>query len=330
MKALLLISLILPMMAQANMCPGGNPKMNQYLNQTTWKSHKVSQPGVNLSLDGYLDKDNNFFPEEVYTKTVQRSVVKVDPLNEDYKGFLKFCSQYDNTSAFILTSFRKAEAMNRYHISTQYLPDMKKFSNDPYQMIKTHRYKVSIELSPDSIISQQNFSDQLKSQIEDSIMSQLQPQSPIGSYDITLTNWDDFTCDLIQGKAKINIIREMYSEDLFIEKQERIQSNDAAQIYKSWRDSIKGQVAGDELFFKAGLVFESLKQQNKIAQVENEVGLEFVRKVVSPGLSGFKSLGQNQLLCTTESLQKYEADYTEFQINVEFAFDKTTSLSGGE
>ncbi len=330
MKALLIMSLLLPMISQAKICSGENPKMNQYLNQTTWKTHRVSQPGVSLSLDGYLDKDNNFFPEEVFTKTVQTSIVKPDPSNEDYKGFLKFCAKYDNTSAFVLTSFRKAEAMNRYQLKTQYLPDTKQFSNDPYQLIKTNQFKVSIELSPDSIISQQNFPEELKSQIEDAILTQLKPNSPIGSYEITLTNWDDFACDLIQGKAKINIVREMYSEDLFIEREERIQNKDAQQIYSSWSESLKGKLSSDELFFKAGIVFESLKQQNKIAQVQNDVALEFIRKVVSPDQTGVKLMKFTQLQCTTESLQKYEAEYTQFQINVQFAVDKTSSLMAGE
>lgn len=329
MKKLILLSSLVSGMAQANFCPQATPLMKQYQSQKNWVKKEVSEPGVQLKIKGYVDSDNNFFIEEDVARVEQGAKLSIDPLNNDSGAFKTFCSDYENNGD-ILTAFRESNGGNKYHLNLRYLPKLSGFMNDPFHGIKTHRFKVSVEVSPDSLIGRLSRKQELQQEIVREIEAQLNEGTPVGSYNLTLTNWDDFACDLVQGKAQLGISREMYSEDAFVTMNEVISDLDVKQIYREWRSQLQSVKNRDELMFTAGMVLQTLQNNGTVSEVSTNTALKMMTQFYQPGKTGLSLLADQELACLSDSLQDYDREYTQYKYNVFFKVNKSESLGQGE
>ena len=330
MKQLIhIILLLVPSFTWANFCPHAEPQVKKYQDQRQWEELQLSQDGIQLQVEGYIDGMNNFYPEGVSTRTEQKVILFADQENPEFKNFYQNCKKYDS-NGIILTAFRRDSSTNKYRMKMRYLPELKEFNNTPFGEVKTHRFEVFVDFDSDSLIGRLPLAPMLKEEIRQEIANQLSDETPIGEYDITLTNWDDFACDLIQGKAKVNIVRDSYSEDTFVKMHEIVRKKDVFRVYDQWKDKLSKSQSRDDLMFAAGVVLESLRQENKIDQFDNRSAVKMVTKLVDKNEKELRDIGNQQLACLSDSLQDYRSEYTQYSYNVIFDVDKDLSLKTGE
>lgn len=329
MQRFFYLVILTPNLLLANFCPQTAPLMEHYQSQKHWRPYVIKEDGIQNKLSGFLDDMNNFFPEEAFKRSKESVLVTADPANEDSEVFYQFCKKYEDRGP-LLTTFRVAQAMNRHTIKVKYLPSMKDFNNDPFSDMSTLGFKLILDIDKDSLVGRLPRFKYLKEQIEKDLNSQLSESTPIGEYHLTLTNWDDFACDMIHGKARLSIVREIYSNKMFVNMEEIIRPVDLNYLYEEWSSQLRQVKKQDELMFNAGVIYAAVQEQGLIAKVLPETAFKLIKSVTTPGKKGLDALGEVQLACLSDSLQNYEADYTQYKFNVIFDVDTEMSLNQGE
>ncbi len=325
MKNLMAILMMVPGIASANFCPIATPLIKQFQSQKTWKPQTVKEPGVSLPMKGFVDEDNNFFPDEQFARTEQDVTLELDPMNGDNSEFKNFCKDYEQMGD-VLTAFRVSQAGNRYHLRMRYLPNTTQFNNDPFLNLKTHEYKVSLEVAGDSLIGRLPRKKELIEKAVRDVEDQLKLDAPVGIFEIALENWDDLACDLVQGKAKLGIVRDLYSDSTFVQMEEVAHPRDIRTLYQEWKSQLEKIHQQDQLMFTAGVVLETLRQTGTIGDFQNETAIKMIKKVRKPNKTGIEWLATQELECLADSLQNYQADFTQYTYNVTFKLNKQESL----
>lgn len=328
MYKLIYLSILIPQITLASICLKNDPLVNQYNSQKNWKKETITQAGVSHAVNGYTDLMDNFFPEADSAKIFQKTLVSAAPGNQDASAFYRFCKDYKKKGS-LLTTFRKSQSMNQYNIKLRYLPSSEDYNNDPYEKLKTERFKVMLDFSNDSLISQLPRKKLLQEEIQNHIESQMDIKSPVGEINLTLTNWDDFACDLIQGTAKLSILRDMNANGLFINREDVVRPKDVKYLYNEWDSHLRDLNDREEILFTAGAVFGGIKSLDQFESFSNSIAFKMLNKILKKGQSGIDSLAPIEVSCLSDSLQDYRPEFTQYQYNVVLDVDKDQSLEQG-
>ena len=330
MKLLTQLIILLPAMASANICLSDTPAMEKYKKQKNWQAQTVTESGVKGAVDGFVDENDSFYFTDLSRNNEQPTKLKVSPNNPDYDRFYKFCKNYEERGQS-LSHYRELRRGNSYSAIVQYLPDFDEFNNDPYAdlQLKTDSFDVIIKYDNDSLVSKAYRPNKAKRDIYEAILSQMTEQKVVGHYNLDLTNLDDFACDLAQGKARINIIRRMFSKAALVTVKENIPRIDVDRLYREWKEQLNEVQDKESKLFIAGSIFEKLQQEQMIQSTKSSIGIKLLGKVMNSSMDKVENLSDSQLSCVSDRMQDYVENPEMHLVNTHFEFNKEQALNQG-
>lgn len=326
MKRWIQFLILVPTFVAAQVCPSANPMKVKFDEQKKWKDFVVKNDGVEGVVSGYVDKSNNFYIQEMESKSSSANL-EIGTKNANHKTFLKDCNDFGNMAQYLRLE-RELKRNNEFGVSLRYLPELKQFSNDPFAAITTGSFTLEISYDSQSLIENLADAKYVKSEIYHQLETQLSKSSEIGGYKLNLVNLDDFVCDLIHGTAKISILRRMTALSPLTEMTEVIRTQDAVDLYSNWVNI--QSVDSNEKMFLAGTIFESKKQSNQIADLPLERGVVLMRSLLDDSKMNFKKMSAQQLQCIVDDMQVYTQAPKKLHVITDFIFDKGEILNQGK
>lgn len=320
MRSLIVILMILPQLAVANICKQTSTLAKKHSSQNSWTSIEIGSPETPVKLKALEDEKGRIVLDNTIYRGPMEGKIQFGLSGTNLKYFKSYCLGEVDKDA--LSTWRRLKKNNSYHLQVQYLPDAKQMS-DLYAKLETTDYEVIISYSSLSGVEQDYSSEQLKAEIQNHILEELQSSSTVASFNIDLTNYDDLVCDLIDGSAKLNLLRKMRSPKAVVEKEERLPAQEIQMLYNQWSDSIADSATGTDLAFVAGMGFQMLKDESQVKIVGMEDALAILKKAVDPVSARLMTFNSSEKQCLVDSMADYREADTRQLLNLEMTFDAT-------
>lgn len=323
MKKQILASLLIASQSglAQNLCAPASPEMAAYFTEKSWKVHSVRDNSDIPAIRGFVDDQNRFYMDDLTRRGSFKAEVAVDPTNQSYREFFKYCAAGRNN---LVRAMRKGRENNRYVVSVRYLPALKGFANDPLvdQKYKENNVEVRVVFADSSSLSQEVFSDRVKAEVVALIKRQVLEQSNWGTIKLDLTGWDDVVCDMLQGKVSVTVGRDAISNGPLVQQVRQIEPSEVQLAYQSLRDQIPSSMGKEKAIFISGRIFAKLEKGHRISNLGDNKSFELIKNLMTPDMSHIAEINSTALECLIDRMQGYQRPAVQHYINIQFNFPR--------
>ena len=328
MKNLILILSFLStnMVLAQQVCAPTSAEMANYFQQESFSSHTVSDGSELAPINGYIDKNNRFFFNDLSRSGDFKAKVTVDPKNKSYAEFFNYCAKGKGR---YLRLQRLSGENNRYTVSLRYLPTLKGFSNSPLvdQKYVENNVNVSIKYDDNATISKNDFSEQAKAELQNLIKRQVLSQPEYGLINLDLTGWDDVVCDLVQGHIKISVNRDAISNGPLAQQVQKVDPADLQTIYSQLQQQGVKSSTKEKFIFLAGRTINQLENDRRIGKYGEAKQFDILQKVMTADMSRLADLDGSAIECLSAQMQEYKRPLLQHVMGIKIRFPSLEEIA---
>jgi hypothetical protein len=320
-----LLTLALPLWGEASLCQNMSDEAKAYQQQMSWREVDLTEKNSPISVKGFVDQQDVIHLDELNFNGSMMASMTVSQEGRYSDYFYHHCRQPDADPG-ALTTLRNTGKGPQIEVNLSYLPQLDQAHAINLAPLNTTHFEVHIDYQEDAMVNSDYAPQNAKRMIRQRIANQLDDRKPKGSYQLDLTQMDDFACDLLHGKASLRLYRKMAPVHTFKRKVEVVSPESFFSVVDAWKQ-VKAQANSlTETLFFAGASFQKLKDQGAIESIGPVQALQILDQWVEPLTGNLRPLPASEAQCLLDSMQDYRSEITDHHLMIQLQFDKDQTL----